>query len=387
LNAARRCKKSLVRESISMAAGNKDLRAECEILLRQYGVPAVGLARIVPTGVEAIEVLGERRHGSGVAVTVNDLWHTGSCTKSMTATMLARLVEQGYLNWDSTVGPIFAAQGAEVNAGFEQITSRHLLAHQAGMPAEPYPSAIDACFTYNELWEQRAAFAFQTLAEGPAQTPGQEFCYSNTGYIVAGALAEAVTGQSWEELMRQEFFGPLGLRAAGFGAPGKGSSGGFLAMLRGPGITQPWGHMSSATALTDLRPDDEQADNPPFHGPAGTVHISLPDLGRYVAYHASGGALVPDYLSPETVELLHTPQFDTQYAFGWMTAPAEEAGIGKRVIWHEGTNEAWFTSMLVVPDDQCGLAFVCNGHRESMHDAETGVGIALLEIYGRWVDA
>jgi CubicO group peptidase (beta-lactamase class C family) len=372
-----------------MAPGNKDLRAECEILLRKYGVPAVGMARVVPTGVEAIECLGERRQGSGVAVTVNDLWHIGSCTKSMTATLIARLVEQGYLEWDAPIAPIFAEQGAVVNAGFNRVTLRHLLAHQAGMPADPYPAAIEACYACNELWEQRAALTHETLAEGPAQRPGREFCYSNIGYIVAGSLAETVTGQAWEDLMRDEFFGPLGLRAAGFGAPGKRQgSGGLLAMLRGPEITQPWGHMSaSGTTFTRLSPDDEQSDNPAFNGPAGTVHMSLPDLGRYVAYHATGGALVPDYLSAETVELLHTPQFDTSYAFGWMTAPAEEAGIGKSVIWHEGTNEAWFTSMLIVPDDQCGLVFVCNGHRPSMQEIETNVGIALLDVYNRWIGA
>jgi CubicO group peptidase (beta-lactamase class C family) len=108
------------------------------------------MARVVPTGVEAIECLGERRLGSGVAVTINDLWHIGSCTKSMTATLIARLVEQGYLEWDAPIAPIFAEQGAVVNAGFNRITLRHLLAHQAGMPADPYPAAIEACYACNE---------------------------------------------------------------------------------------------------------------------------------------------------------------------------------------------------------------------------------------------
>jgi len=195
-------------------SADKDLRAECEILLRRYGVPAIGLAKFGATGVEALECLGERKHGSGIAVTPNDLWHIGSCTKAMTATMIARLVEQGYLEWDAPIASTFAGQGADVHPGFAQITLRHLLSHYSGMAAEESPSSLEACYVSNEPWQQRDAFAKEVLAEGPVKTPGQEFCYSNAGYIVAGALAETATGVAWEDLMRRELFSPLGIATA-----------------------------------------------------------------------------------------------------------------------------------------------------------------------------
>lgn len=44
--------------------------------------------------------------------------------------------------------------------------------------------------------------------------------YSNLGYMVAGAMAEKLTGKSWENLMRVKLFNPLGMTSAGFGAPG-----------------------------------------------------------------------------------------------------------------------------------------------------------------------
>src|SRR5258708_21886118 len=104
-----------------------DLRPECEALRRRFGVPAVGLARITAAGVEELGCVGERKQGSGIAVTDSDLWHVGSCTKSMTATLMARLVERGELELDAPVAPMFAAGGVEVHPDFASLTLRHLL--------------------------------------------------------------------------------------------------------------------------------------------------------------------------------------------------------------------------------------------------------------------
>jgi CubicO group peptidase (beta-lactamase class C family) len=185
--------------------------------------------------------------------------------------------------------------------------------------------------------------------------------------------------------MVRELFKPLGITSAGFGAPGKGSRG-LLALLRGPDVTQPWGHIagSGRSSLVEVRPDAEQSDNPPLYGPAGTVHLSLPDLARYVAFHATRGASVPNHLKPATIDLLHTPQFGGQYALGWNTCSAEESGVGSFALWHEGSNNAWDASLMVVPDDGRGLACVSNGCPESL---QAGFGMDLVEIYNRWVGA
>jgi len=364
-----------------------NLQRECEMLLRQFGVPAVGVARLVATGIESLGCLGERRHGSGIPVTENDLWHIGSCTKSMTATMLARYVERGDLEWDAPLAPLFAACGFDVHPDFADLTLRQLLTHRAGMPADPSFSAVDACVCSTLEWEQRAAFTAATLAEGPTQVPGGEFCYSNPGYIVAAALLETLTGTAWEELMRQELFFPLGLATAGFGAPGKSSRGAFARLIGRDVITQPWGHLPGAREGTfiELNPDDEEADGPPWSGPAGTVHLSLPDFARYVAFHVSRGATAPGYLMPETIDSLHAPLPGEDYALGWAATSAEASGIGKFAIWHEGSNNAWYAGMLVVPDDQRGLAWVCNACPDSVLDPNTGMMMMVLEeIYNRW---
>jgi CubicO group peptidase (beta-lactamase class C family) len=90
--------------------------------------------------------------------------------------------------------------------------------------------------------EQRAAAARAYLTKPVASKVG-EFAYSNLGYIIAGAIAEARTGKSWEQLIRELVFEPLGIRNAGFGAPGR--SGRF---------DEPYGHEEVTGRLVPLDP-------------------------------------------------------------------------------------------------------------------------------------
>src|SRR3972149_5132112 len=133
------------------------LQRECEILLRRFGVPAVGLARIGAVGVDSLGCLGERKQGSGVAVTKDDLWHIGSCGKSMTATLMARLVERGQLHWAAPIAPLFVAYGIDVHPGFAGLTLRQLLTHCSGMPADLSPPELEASYyATGSLREHRA---------------------------------------------------------------------------------------------------------------------------------------------------------------------------------------------------------------------------------------
>ncbi len=109
------------------------------------------------------------------------------------------------------------------------------------------------------------------LKDAPLTKPGSTYAYSNVGYVLAGLMAEHVSGQSWETLMNKRLFEPLGMTSAGFGSPGH------------PGkVDQPWGHRDSGG---EVRPT--QVDNAPVMGPAGTVHCSVPDWAKFASLHMS----------------------------------------------------------------------------------------------------
>jgi CubicO group peptidase (beta-lactamase class C family) len=183
----------------------------------QFGIAAAVLRgeRIIAQG-----VAGVRKRGSAEHITPDDQFHLGSCTKAMTAMLVAMLVEEGKLNWTTTLGELFADTVKPMHAAWEKVTLRLVLAHRAGFPFEP--DGLNPVFsTFRELMrpprarpgtlpQQRLEIARQALSRPPGIPPDTKFYYSNVGYVLAGAVLEQLTGRAWEELMRERLFQPLG---------------------------------------------------------------------------------------------------------------------------------------------------------------------------------
>src|SRR5262249_49072119 len=145
----------------------------------------------------------------------------------------------------------------------------------------------------------------EELAKKPAHAPGSTYEYSNLGYIIAGAVVEKITGQSWERAMTSQVFEPLQMRTAGFGGTGTAGK-----------IDQPWPHTSDGKPAPENGP---AMDNPPVMGPAGRVHCSIQDWSKFIGDQLRGDLGKPGLLKPETYQKLHTPPFGGDYALGWLT--------------------------------------------------------------------
>ena len=138
---------------------------------------------------------GERRRGSGIPVTVDDRWHIGSITKSITATLLAVLEDDGLLSADDTVSALLPEVG--VSDGWGACTLHHLLTHTAGAPAN-FSMKVQSVWpeTPEELVAARRRFVADALAHDPESPCGERFAYSNVGYTIAGHIAETVAGKA-----------------------------------------------------------------------------------------------------------------------------------------------------------------------------------------------
>ena len=161
---------------------------------------------------------------------------------------------------------------------------------------------------------QRRRLVQLALSRKPAAKPGTKFQYSNIGYAIAGAMCERVTGKTWEDLMRERLFNPLGMTTAGFGPPGTAAK-----------VDQPWGHLASGAKLKPI-PPGRKADNPAVIGPAGTVHCSLADWAKFAAASLPHDANHKSLVSAATLRKLHTPLAGEDYAFGWLVTERGWAG-------------------------------------------------------------
>ena len=201
------------------------------------------------------------------------------------------------------------------------------------------------------------------LSKPPLSRPGTAYAYSNVGYVMAGLMAEEVAGQPWEELMQQRLFDPLGMRSAGFGPPGQSS---------GERANQPWGHREIQGRLEPV-----WLDNAPCMGPAGTVHASVPDWGKFAALHLRGAEGKGRLLKPATFRTLHTPPPGSDYACGWTVG--ERFWAGGRTLSHNGSNTYWYASIWLFPGLDVATLVATN---QAGTAAETGCENATRELLG-----
>ncbi len=310
----------------------------------------VALAGAIVTSARLVDVaaVGARSYRSLVPVTIYDKWHLGSITKSMTATVAALLIEQGVLEWETTIEAAFP-DVTTIHEDLRSVPLEPIFAHRGGFTNDiaRFAAWEQMLASRAALSAQRRSFAIEVLAAAPEFTPLETFHYSNVGYVIAGAMLETATGQDWETLIRNHLFTPLAMHDTGFGAPGIRDA-----------MDQPRGHLGQSTARQPLEPDDPRADNPLGIGPAGTVHATMQDLGRYISMHLAGAQGHGTLLRPETVTRLHTPAEGFNYASGWFIASRDWAG-GDAVA-HSGSNNRWYAVVWMAPQRDFAVLVATN---------------------------
>jgi CubicO group peptidase (beta-lactamase class C family) len=144
---------------------------------------------------------GSRTFGEERAIDENTVLQIASHTKSITATAIAMLVDEGWLSWDDPIKKHIPEFNLPDPYATDNATIRDLLSHQVGMPGTPggfnnpefrFPELITALSTRPMVMKFR-----------------ERWNYSNAGYAVAGEIVSRVSGVSWEEFIKQRIFGPL----------------------------------------------------------------------------------------------------------------------------------------------------------------------------------
>ena len=348
--------------------GPKTLRNMLETIRAKYDLPALAGAIVEGNQMVAIGAVGVRKAGDETPITVNDQFHLGSCTKAMTATLVAMLVEQGKLRWDTTIADVFPELAPKMHADYRRVTLEQLLTHRGGVPTD-----LSAGGLWARLWrfsgtptQARMALLEGVTAQAPHHAPGTTFEYANGGYAIAGAMAERVTGKPWEELLRTMLFAPLRMNTAGFGAPGNAEA-----------MDQPWGHTIQRGKITPIRPG-RKADNPVAIGPAGTVHAALADWASFVALHLIGDQGKGGLLKPESFVKLHAPAPGGDYAMGWIVT---QRPWGGRVLTHAGSNTMWYCVTWIAPEKNFAVLVATNAAGDKCAQAADEAAWALIQHY------
>ena len=351
---------------LAASASAEEVSALLDPIRERHGLPALAAASIAAGEILDAGACGLRKMDGTERVTLEDQWHLGSCTKSMTSSLAAMLVARGVLKWETTVADIFPKM--EMDAAWRGVTLEHLLTHRAGAPATPPLQLwMAAQGRAGTPVEQRRKFVGGLLQTAPEQAAGTKFGYSNQGYAIAGAMIEHVAGKPWEELMREKIFRPLKLDSAGFGAPGSAEK-----------VDQPWPHLGAGKKFGAVTPGP-LADNPPAIGPAGTVHMGIRDFAKYAGWHAAEGKRHGALLGAGFFTKLHTAVGDGDYALGW--AVMKRPWAGGRALTHSGSNTMNFAVMWVAPERDFAAVAATNSPGG---EAAKGCDEAVSILIRRW---
>lgn len=352
---------------------------------QEFALPALFAAVAKDGEIVAAGAVGERALGSGVQVTIDDRIHIGSDGKAMTATIAGMLVESGDLRWDSTIGEVLGDAVPGMNPALAAVTLDQLLSHSSGIPTDT-EEMIDIYFNANAFDNSPTALRLMALDawkhNAPVVPDGSPFQYANFGYMTAGAMIEAVTGQPWEALIRGRIYNPLGLESAGLGPTATTGL-----------IDAAAGHLKHEDGTIEPRLWGSWADVPPLLAPVGMNHMSILDFARWGAWNAGKGMRGPQLVQPSTLAHIHAEKLRTPerpnpppgtpkeggYAYGWSIEKFDWAE--EELLTHNGSNNFNLAKILIDQDRDLAIVVVTNvGGR----DSDLGAGKAMGELYQRY---
>lgn len=250
------------------------------------------------------EAYGEADKAWGIENRTDTRFNLGSMNKMFTAVAIGRLVDQGRVRWEDPIGKWLGAEWVRPEVG-EKVQVRHLLSHTAGLGSYFGPEFLDAS---RRNFKSIEDFAPIVREETLAFEPGTDWAYSNTGFLLLGAIVESVTGQSYHDYVRENVYRPAGMMDTGefdLEYPVENLAHGYDPERREDGV----------------RYRDNLFEHVIKGGPAGGGYSTARDLLAFAR------ALTSNRLTtPETTRILTTPKPE-------IGSPDYGYGFG---FWHEG---------------------------------------------------
>jgi dipeptidyl aminopeptidase/acylaminoacyl peptidase len=323
-------------------------------LIDRFGVPGAVLG-VDRDGERVMVAAGVTNVDTGVPVTPETLFQIGSVTKTLTATAVLRLVDDGRLDLDKPVVTYLPELTLADPAVTQQLTLRHLLTHTSGIDGD--------IFTDTGRGDDCLARYVAGLAEAPLVQPlGAGFSYSNAGYAIVGRGIEVVTGKVWDEAMRELLFGPLGMDHV---------------------ATLPEQALLHRTAVGHVH----QPGEPPRRTAVwslpralasfgGTPCTTAGDLLTFARMHLAGG-VAPDgarVLSAESVAAMQSEQvrlpgadpIGDSWGLGW----SRLTWGGSRLVGHNGGTLGQSSYLRLMPDHDLAITLLTNaGDTRDLYEA------------------
>ncbi|WP_454752731.1 serine hydrolase [Cupriavidus necator] len=311
--------------------------------MAEWKIPGLALAVIRDGEPILLRGYGVRDSAAPAPVTTTTQFLLCSITKSFTAAGLGLLVDERKLDWTTQVRDIIPGFRLHDAVATQRITVRDLLSHHSGLPRHDWihtPGDLDT----SQMLERLPHLA-------PSRELRESWQYQNLGYVIAGHLAERISGQRWEDFTTQRLLQPLGFTRFGFSVE---------ALAADPDHAHPHAMDGDERLRASWSPIRAT--------PAGGLNASVEDLARWMRCLLDEGKVDGHaLLAPGIVRDMMTPRVhvfraefpevgDVHYGLG-LTA---EHYRGERTVSHSGSWLGWATLMTMMPARRLGIAVLTN---------------------------
>jgi CubicO group peptidase (beta-lactamase class C family) len=363
-----------------VASPPQDFAVRVEAVRSAAGVPGVSIAIVEQGQPTLARGFGVRKLGDPAPVGPDTIFPTGSTGKAVTVAALATLVDAGRIGWDDHV--IDRLPGFQMYDSWvtREMTIRDLLVHRSGLGL----GAGDLLFVPRTNIPRAEAVRRLRYIK-PASSFRSGYAYDNVLYMVAGQLIEAVTGQSWEDYVREHVFAPAQMLHSTTDADRR-----FATVDRAFPHARMNGGLRGAGDQELLDERDELGRSA---APAGGLAVNANDMAKWLAVQLAHGKLPdgsrlfseaaheqmwkPVVLLPvsslgEAFKLTE-PMFQT-YALGWDVQDYR----GTKIVWHGGAVFGFKAAVVLIPAKDVGFSIVINSE-----DGELARGLMyeLLDHY------
>ena len=323
--------------------------------MQDWKVPGLAIAVVRNDSVVFVKGYGVRTVGKPEKVDEHTIFAIGSSSKAFTATLAAMMVDEGRMRWDE--------HATQYLKGFQlfdpyvtrEITLRDLLSHRSGL------ARGDLLWYGSDLSRDEIVRRVRFLE--PTWSFRSHFGYQNIMYLAAGQAVASAAGKSWDDLVNERIFQPLGMKESN-------TSTRWLANL--PNVASPHAEIDDTLRAIPWRNIDNI-------GPAGSINSTVTDMAQWVRFHLAGGkangkqliakATLDEEYVPNTVIPISTqgralnPEVHLQsYGMGWFLNDYR----GKGIMQHGGNIDGMSAMVALMPEEKTGLVILTNKNGTSL---------------------
>jgi CubicO group peptidase (beta-lactamase class C family) len=305
-----------------------------------------GLSLVVIRDGKVIKAVGYGRASLELDVPARPetVYELASATKPFVATAIMLLVQDGKLGLDEKISKYLE----NTPEAWTDITVRHLLSHTSGI--KDYLAGMGRDFQYDTPAEQ---IARAVMREPLNFAPGEKWAYSNTGYVLLGMIVHKVSGKSYDALLQERVFKPLGMKAT------RRDSHDEVVPNRATGYLWAGGGLRNAEFLKYLM----------MHHGDGGILSTAPDLAKFDAALSTDRLLSAPNRDALWAPVKHNGGKTHGYGLGWFLEDVN----GHKHVYHAGGSPGANTMISRYPDDKLSVIVLTNGGAAYMQGLDRGI--------------